>query len=42
MKIDLNYKGEFLTSFGYIIKSIARIGEHSSDVFKNLINDFIG
>jgi phosphate uptake regulator len=40
-KIALNHKGEFVISLGYIVESIRRIGEYSSDISENVINYLI-
>jgi len=40
-KLALNYKGEFVISIGYIVESIRRIGEYSSDISENVINYLI-
>jgi len=40
-KIALNFEGEFVISLGYIVESIRRIGEYSSDISENVINYLI-
>ena len=41
-KLILKQKGEFVISLGYVVESIRRIGEYSSDISENVINYLIG
>lgn len=41
-KLILKQKGEFVISLGYVVESIRRIGEYSSDISENVINYIIG
>ena len=41
-RIALKQKGDFLISLGYVVESIRRIGEYSSDISENVINYLIG
>jgi len=41
-KIALKQKGDFIISLGYVVESISRIGEYSSDICENVINYIIG
>lgn len=41
-KILLKQKGEFVISMGYVIDSIRRIGDYSSDISENVINYLTG
>ena len=40
-KLALKQKGDIVISLGYILDSIRRIGEYSSDISENVINQFI-
>jgi len=40
-KIVFSYRGEFVISLGYIVESIRRVGEYSSDISENVINYLI-
>jgi phosphate uptake regulator len=41
-KIALQQKGEYVISIGYVVESIRRIGEYSSDISENVINHLVG
>jgi len=41
-KLALKQKGDIVVSLGYLIDSIRRIGEYSSDISENVINHYIG
>jgi phosphate uptake regulator len=41
-KLALKQTGEFVISLGYVVESIRRIGEYSSDISENVINHLIG
>jgi phosphate uptake regulator len=41
-KLALKEKGEHVISLGYVVESIRRIGEYSSDISENVINHLIG
>jgi phosphate uptake regulator len=41
-KLALKQTGEFIISLGYVVESIRRIGEYSSDISENVINHLIG
>jgi phosphate uptake regulator len=41
-KLALKQKGEHVISIGYVVESIRRIGEYSSDISENVINHLTG
>jgi len=41
-KLILKQKGEHVISIGYVVESIRRIGEYSSDISESVINHIIG
>ena len=41
-RLILKQKGEYVISIGYVVESIRRIGEYSSDISESVINHIVG